>query len=277
MHDDPTHFLTICIADIPVQLQLDCGDAARAKITEHYAAFATSETPRAFSVRLRQEPGDPYIPVNSSNVWQIRTTARNGHIEFESYFEKGWADRARGVGELALRSQGDPENFLRVLYTWLVLEQSGLLLHAAGVISRGQGYVFFGPSGSGKTTTARLSLDKTVLSDDLVIIKKHAASGKFWLYGVPFRGDLVEAPRVNAEAELRGVFALVKDSEHRVEPLAPPEALARISACVPFVMAQPQNSQRVMSIAAELAVSVPVRALHFRRDPGFWKVIDGLA
>jgi hypothetical protein len=203
----------------------------------------------------------------------IRTQNNAGRISFESHNEKGWVDRAAGLGQLTLRADGDPENFLRVLYAWLVLEQPGLLLHAAGVISNGKGYVFFGHSGSGKTTTARFSLGlgKTVLSDDLVIIKKRG--DRFWLYGVPFRGDFPEAPRVNADAELAGIFALVQDTEHRIEPMAMPEAVGRLVSCAPFVMAQPASSARVMEASTALATSVPVRALHFRRDPGFWDLI----
>lgn len=267
--------LTIRIAEIPLCLELACGDATRAKIAERYAPFSIPPVPDALTLRIEQKPGSPFIPLkNDGTAWQIRTAEKDGRIDFESHYERGWLDRSAARGELTLRSDGDAENFLRVVYAWLVLERSGLLLHAAGVISNGKGYVFFGHSGSGKTTTARLSLtaNKTVLSDDLVIITRRGE--KFWLYGVPFRGDFPEAPRVNADAELAGMFTLVKDTEHRLESLAMPEALARLAACVPFVMAQPAQSNRVMETCAALAARVPVRAMHFRRDPGFWEVID---
>jgi hypothetical protein len=266
--------LTIRIADIPVQLKLDCAEATRTRIAEYYAAFVIPDSTDAFKVDIREESGSPYIPHDGSSTWQVRTQSVNGRIDFESHYERGWADRAAMRGELVLRARGDPENYLRVLYAWLCLDQSGVLLHASGVISKDKGFVFFGHSGSGKTTVSRLSLDRTVLSDDLVIIKE-SASGKFWLYGVPFRGDFAEGPRVNANAELAAVFALVKDQEHRVDPLPLPEAIARLAACVPFVMAQPTQSARVVEICTRLVTSVPVRALHFARDPGFWKVIDG--
>lgn len=267
------NILNICIADIPMRLELDCNDTTCARIAEYYSAFTVPDAPRAFTVRVHEEPGEPFIPVpNDGSAWIIRTHANHECIDFESFFEKGWVDRAAARAEVTLRSKGDPENFLRVAYAWSVLEQSGLVLHAAGVISKGKGYVFFGHSGSGKTTTAALSLDRTVLSDDLVIIKKRA--GKFWLYGVPFRGDFVEGPRVNADAELAGIFSLVKDNEHRLAYIPQPEAIARLASCVPFVMAQPTQSTRVVEICAALTREVPVRALHFRKDSGFWEVID---
>jgi hypothetical protein len=183
---------------------------------------------------------------------------------------------ARGRGELTLRPQGDPENFLRVWYAWRCLDEGALLLHASGAVRGGRGYVFFGPSGSGKTTTARLSLEAgcTVLSDDLVILKKQV--GVWHACGVPFRGELPEAPRTNLAAPARGIFILVKHPEHGTTPAPFPEALARLAACVPFVMSRPLGAQAVTAICADLAGSVPVRYLRFRRDPGFWRVIDGL-
>jgi hypothetical protein len=225
------------------------------------------------SIRIRTEPGPEFIRLNVSPTWQILTNERDGLIQFESYYEKGWVDRQKGLGELVMRPQGDPENYLRVLFAWMCLEQDGLLLHAGGVISNGKGYVFFGASGSGKTTIARLSLDRTILSDDLVIVKKKGPI--FRLYGVPFRGDFPEAPRHNASADLRGLYTLVKDSRHYLEPVGLQEAVARLTACVPFVMVQPGAAQRVSELCIELAKQVQVQSLHFRADPGFWEVIDG--
>jgi hypothetical protein len=271
-----TNALTLRIADLPITLRLeDCADATRARIVEHYQAFLVPASSGMFSIRVRVEVGGAYIEPRRAQTWQIRTWTRNGRVHFESYYEAGWFDRATGQGELVMRPQGNPENFLRVLYAWLCLDHAGLLLHACGVIARGKGYAFCGPSGSGKTTVAGLSSDQTVLSDDLVIVRRQG--DRFRLYGVPFRGDLPEAPRTNASAELQGLFVLVKDTEHRLTSLASPEATARISACVPFVMTQKEHASQVIHLGAQLALHAPVFALHFRRDAGFWEVIHGLA
>jgi hypothetical protein len=265
--------LTICIADFPVTLVLaDCDGPTRARITDHYSDFRIPAEPTTLSVHIRVEPGPDYIPLVPGATWQIRTAARDSRIEFESHFEKGWVDRAAGQGVLVVRPHGDIENFLRVLYAWFCVDHDSLLLHSCGIIRNGRGYVFFGPSGSGKTTTATLSSAHTILSDDLVIIKQVA--DRYRVFGVPFRGDLPEAPRTNASAELRGLFAIIKDTRHFLAPLALPEAVARLAQCVPFVMAQPETARRVTDICADLAVRVPVRALHFRRDDGFWEIID---
>ncbi len=276
MTDHSPNQLTINIADWPVTLDLAFGDGAiRAKVLEDYSAFLVPPQSDSLALRLTVEPGPLYIPVVPGGDWQIQTTCENGRIDFESHYERGWLDKRQNLGELTMRPEGSPENFLRVLYAWNCLENDALLLHACGVIRNARGHVFFGPSGSGKTTVASLSLDQPVLSDDLVIIKRHG--GDYRVYGVPFRGDMVQAPRTNASAELRGLYTLVKDSEHCVMPLSRTEATARLAACVPFVMAQPSNAQRVMDICSDLAANVKTGALHFKPDNGFWKVINGVA
>lgn len=266
--------LAICIAGMPMTLGLgDLNRDDRLKIAERYSAFATSEDRPNPGVTLEIEPGPPFIPFHAGSTWQIRTSERGGRIEFESHREQGWMDRMTGEGLLVMRPEGNPENFLRVMYAWLCLESDGLLLHAAGIVREERGYVFFGPSGSGKTTITRLSLDHTVLSDDLVILRREGEAVR--VYGVPFRGDMPEAPRTNVSAELDGLLLLVKDSYHHITPVSTIEAVARLASCVPFVMTGPGNAARVMDICSSIQELMPVRALHFRPDSGFWRAIDG--
>lgn len=266
--------LGISIAGMPVALSLgNLDEATRRQIEDRYAAFAEDQNPRMPGVKIEIEPGPPFIPFRVGSSWEIRTSKRNGRIEFESHLEKGWINQTSGEGLLVMRPEGNPENFLRVLYAWLCLEDEGILLHASGVVREGRGFVFFGPSGSGKTTVSSLSLNYTVLSDDLVILKRKGKEVR--VYGVPFRGELVEAPRANLSAELSGLYVLVKDSAHHLSPVPPFEAVARLTSCVPFVMTDSANSARVMEICGSIEARVPVQALHFLPDAGFWRVIDG--
>lgn len=260
---------TISIAEIPLTLDLtNCNQELRTRLTERYTDFIVAG-PAPLLLNIRVEPGAMYLPL--APTWQVRTSQENGRLNFESHYERGWVERGDGRAELVMREEGDPENFLRVIYAWMCLERQALLVHACGVIRGEAGYVFFGPSGDGKTTTTRLSLAYSVLSDDLVILKQ--AAGEWRVYGVPFRGDLPEAPRSNRNAPLRGIFTLVKDIEHHIEPLKSFEAVARLASCVPFVMGQHDTAQRVTDLCVSINAAVPVRALHFRRDPGFWELI----
>jgi hypothetical protein len=165
------------------------------------------------------------------------------------------------------------ENFLRSIFAWLCLSNGGLLLHAAGVIRDGLGYVFFGPSGSGKTTTSRLaSRTADVVSDDLVIIRLENGIGR--LYGVPFRGQLSEAPRANQSAPLKGMFRLRQDTTHSIEPIAHVNAVADLVASSPFVVSDKSLADQLVEVCDRMGKTLPILELHFKRDDGFWKVID---
>ena len=254
------------IAGIAVALEIADADK-RASVRERYREFiATDRKPQAV-VRVEVRPGARFIPMKQG-PWVIETSYDQGHLKYRSHFDEGHVDLERGAGVLEMAPETDVENFLRVLYAHLCLRAGGLLLHAAGVVCDDDGFVFFGQSGSGKSTASRLSLDKTILSDDLIILR--IVDGKARVYGVPFRGDFPEAPRVNTSADLRGLFALVKASEHAVAPLAPPAALAQLLACMPFVIIDAAHAKRAVETCAQIIERVPVRALRFRLDSGFW-------
>ncbi len=244
------------------------------KFFDDYAAFAVSEKQVTPPISVRIEAGPLFIPLSPHGL-QIKTSNQSGRIEFVSYHEKGWFDQKTRQGELILRPEGHPENFLRVLYGWRCLEQDALLLHASGVICKGQGFVFFGCSGSGKTTITRFSQGTTILSDDLVIIRAETSAPEgVRVFGVPFRGEFVEAPRMNASARLRGLYALAKDRQNQVVQMGEAESVAKLAACVPFVMTQPQIVSQVLELCKKINLLRPVAGLHFQMGPGFWSLID---
>ncbi len=257
------------LAGITVALAI--GDPSlRRAVTARYAEFIViNQNPQAI-LQVQVNHRAQFIPMKPGR-WIIECTERGGRLHYRSYFDAGWIDLERGEAFLEIAPGIDIENFLRLLYAHLCLRAGGLLLHAAGIIRHDLGYVFLGPSGSGKTTVARLSLDDTVLSDDLIILKIQGS--KVRLFGVPFRGDFLEAPRVNQSAGLHCLLALVQAPQHRVAGLIGPEAIARLLACVPFIITDVGRAQRVMTLCREIHERVPVRALHFRPDAGFWREI----
>ena len=111
-----------------------------------------------------------------------------------------------------------------------------------------------------------------MLSDDLVMLGWEA--GRAHVFGVPFRGEMIDAPRTNASAPLWGLYSPVKAAEHALLPLAPVDALARLTAVVPFVMEQPESASQVLGVCAALLAAVPAYALHFRKDSGFWPLLQ---
>jgi len=163
------------------------------------------------------------------------------------------------------------DSFVRVFYSLGLLESQGLIGHAASLIRNGRAYFFCGRSGSGKTTLTRLSPDATLLSDELSIAR--VRGGQAYSYGTPFWGELARAGE-DQVAPLAGIYFIRHGSRHVVEAITPRRAIERLLPNVVFFARDPDLTARVLSIAADLVEVVPCFDLAFRRDPGFWEVIE---
>ena len=163
------------------------------------------------------------------------------------------------------------DSFLRILFTLILTDERGLLFHASAVSENGRGSVFFGPSGSGKTTIARLSSGRTILSEEMVIIKPH--NGGYRVYGTPFWSEFTP-DRSNARAELDGLYSLKKDQANSIVSLDKLRAATNIYQCVPFFSDDGQLQSRILDTCRTLVDAIPVYELHFLPDPSFWQVLN---
>ena len=267
-----THTITIDIAGFVTHVHT-VSSAFAERVRTRYADFLGPAAATAdMDIDVTLVEGALYIEP-APGPWIIETEITPERLTFLSYREKGEVDLLARRGQIEMAPDAHLENYLRVIYAWLCVQNDALLLHSAGVVRDGWGYVFFGPSGAGKTTTSRLaSRQGTVLSDDLVILRRDGDG--YRLYGVPFKGELSEAPRANQTAPLRAVFRLRQGRRHAVSSLPPMTATAEMVGAAPFVVREPQLGRQLISVCNEIASSVPVLNLHFRRDDGFWKVID---
>lgn len=264
------HQILINIANFVVALNTNDTEVAQ-RIQERYHEFLGTDEKPQISVTLKIVPGALYIKPRPGS-WVIESSYTAERLTYCSYQERGEVDLISGLGYLEMDPAAHIENFLRTVYAWLCVQNDALLLHSAGVIRDGCGYVFFGPSGAGKTTTSRLASQTAhVVSDDLVIIQ--CDENGCTLYGVPFKGELSEAPRANQQAPLKGLFRLRQDTSHYLEPVPHVKAVADLVAASPFIVRERQLSDQLVTVCSKIAQHVPVQQLHFKRDDGFWKVI----
>jgi hypothetical protein len=271
---------TIKLGDMRMQLRLhDMLPTVMARLLASYRRF--QETPGApgadqrseMLVEVAVEDGPPFTqPGAGEHTWHIETQHAGTRLWYKSYCEEGWLDLAAGAGQLTLRPQGQIENFLRLATARLALAHRGLLLHASGVIFHGRGYAFFGHSGAGKSTAAGFAPPgATVLSDDLVLLEPQTDG--FWLYGLPFCGEALDAPRSSAGAPVAGLFALEQWPEHGLAPLPSPQAAAELLAAAPFVAGDTEALQQALAVCTNLAATCCIRRLRFAPDPGFWQLV----
>ncbi len=164
------------------------------------------------------------------------------------------------------------DSFLRILLTLILTDDNGLLLHAAAVSDGKRGCIFFGPSGSGKTTVARLSAGRTILTDELALIRSH--DGGYRVFGTPFWGEFTPG-RSNSHADLSNLYALKKAGTNKLVPVDRVRAVAELYRCVLFFSSEANLLSQILDTCVSLVDSVPVHEIHFLPDPSFWQVVNG--
>ncbi len=116
-------------------------------------------------------------------------------MRYLGYKAAGWLDPSKRVGCLLLaRGTYEPdvraiENYVRVAVAWMAATSGGALVHAAGAVWKGKGYIFYGESGAGKSTLAECNKRGQIVSDDLSLVLP-GADGKLQPRGVAVSGDL---------------------------------------------------------------------------------------
>jgi hypothetical protein len=296
-HPDPSFFaslpdrfgdgvLRVGVAGIAARIE-GLGPSQRTDLAARYGIFARpaaggSDGRPDVVIDLRRSPRPGFLVVRAGPVpetYRLLTRWDGDALIAWSY---EWAACWwRGTGRAVLAAASSDrvvfdrivENFLRVVFAHLTLGRGGLLLHGAGLVRDGRAFVFFGPSGAGKTTVTALSPGCRVLSDDLVLIARSGPG--FAASSVPFRG--LATPPATSEAlhPLAGLYRLVQAREDRLEELSRPRAVGEVVASLPFVSETAEAAPRILEVVSEVAAAVPVRRLHFRKDPGFWRLLAG--
>lgn len=169
--------------------------------------WAIRQTPEGFLVAVK----GPSRPTSPARLARFDPTWTTGEI-----FVRVDA-RYSGAGRYPL------EFPLEVVFFPSVLaHHGGAVVHAAGAIRDGRGFVFAGRSGAGKTTLARL-LDAhgyEIVNDERVVVRVEGERVR--MYGTPWPGDLgTTSPR---SAPLAGLFFLEHAPTTLTAPVTPAAA-----------------------------------------------------
>ncbi|HEX3128354.1 MAG TPA: hypothetical protein VH394_13575, partial [Thermoanaerobaculia bacterium] len=172
------------------------------------------------------------------------------------------------------RFPGIFENFCRILVAYRLHELGGAIIHGAGLIIDGEGFLFAGRSGAGKSTVSRMAQERgiTVLSDDLNALLPQEDT--VLLAGLPFTGDLGGGDgSISAEVPLRGLYRLVQDPGDSLRPLGKAEAVATLLACSPFLNADPHRRGGLFTTLLGLAERMRAYELRFSLRGGMWDIL----
>ena len=262
-------------------LGLVCDSPEYAASLDAYFGRAPVDAPADIRLDLEivNHRDDPEIP----NSLFTTKTADGRDFDIADGLISGYFDPGRAGGLLRVKNvltHGTlPRVFEQVLYqayysAQAVRGREDLLIHSAGVIVDGSGYLFVGASGRGKSTVAELSAHYLVINDEINCIE-YREDGPH-LAASPFNGFF--KPKTEATAPLRGIFTLAHGTAHEVLDIGTAEAVSAIAAqIVPPVgleQAVPRDIRMLMiDRAMRLCSGAPVRRLEFTPDAGFWDVI----
>lgn len=167
------------------------------------------------------------------------------------------------------------DSALRVLYSWALSKNQGLLVHAAGLLHLGRGFIFPGKSGKGKSTLVKSLGKSDALSDELVAFK--FIRSKPFLFSTPFWGELSRQGG-QRRAPLAGIFFLNQNPKTYAEPLAPKQAARKLLETVLWFDPSAAATGKVLDCAAKLVESVPCFILNLRKNDSPWPAVEaGLA
>lgn len=275
-----TRSRTVVICDLSIRL-VSRYEAFWLYAEKRYQGFFDDTRDPMETVEL-QVVADPLTPTVHPRTASIQITQVNGSLkmrwgnivaEWDRRRQYGWI-RQPESDYLPPRQHADYacDSFLRILTSFRMLERNGLVVHAAGLVREGKGYLFVGKSGSGKSTVARCSSPPcTVLSDDLTLACLSGASGT--VVGTPFFGEHGNAG-VNTSVPLKAIFFLQQAPQNQLRPLSRQLAVEKLLRSVLFFGQEKTSVQRVLDLATLFCVRIPCYELQFLPDASFWSCID---
>lgn len=261
-------------------------DALREMLVARYTPYCAP--PEAGSgglqVRLGLEDREYFIdPPSSPEVNRVVLACEAGRVRYVGYRVAGWFEtgigEGHGRGELLLargeyeRVGGALENYVRCAVAWQSAERGGALIHAAGAVWQGRGYVFYGESGAGKSTLSALNTRATVISDDLSLVLP-AADGMLELVGSPFRGTYEGGDPVQGSFPLAAGFRIIKDTRAEVRRVARHRALAELVGNLPFVAEAFATRPDLFDGVRRAFSGLELAHLHFALDDSYWDAIE---
>jgi len=161
---------------------------------------------------------------------------------------------------------------LRIIHSLILVQEGGLLVHAASAVRNGNAFLFAGISGAGKTTISRLAPpDATLLTDEISYLRRN--ENDYVAYGTPFAGELAE-PGENIQAPLAALYLLKQGPQNSIEPLRESEAVRLLLENVLFFANDEHLVAQVFESVCDLIRQIPVYQLTFYPDERVWELIQ---
>ncbi len=262
-----TKTLQIVAGDIPLAITLDDHQILK-QLQSLYAPFAGGGD-AACKIKIKVTKGTSNVSVQdqvdikfSNHVYQVINSEYSARIDLK-----------KKIGTIDISSDWKLEacsNAIKNVYTFLIINTGGLVLHASGVARQEQAYIFCGSSGAGKTTVAEISQENVVLGEELIGIKADAQSWR--AFSIPYQQDCRFPRRSNDFFRIAGLFQLVQDTSNHIIPIPKPRALADFFI-LPVGFEKFTSCYNLLEKWHRLVNEVGCFELHFLPNSSFWHCI----
>lgn len=167
------------------------------------------------------------------------------------------------------------DSLLRIIYSLVLVNKKGFLIHSAGVLSGKNGYIFTGKSESGKSTIIKLientgSKEFIPMGDEILAVKKHK---NIWrVFSTPFKGE-IEHSFPNISGSVAKVFFIIKDKKTYCRQLDTKDALQQLLPNVIFFCKDKALMQDVFNVCCNFVQDISCYDLHFQKNNLFLKYL----
>lgn len=264
------HIVNIEICGIKIRVILEY--PAHQSVLDKYRAFlyacnSSDDNDYDYSVELNYVFETRNTDENNLPAYNIN----NGIISIEKPDLSGTFDLEKKTGHFELFPNIHSfDSFLRVFFSvFLVVNSDGFLLHSSSVKIENKGYVFTGASGSGKSTIATLKDNISVLSDEIVAIRK--VKGRYYTFGTPFMSKFVFGG-LNDKAGIESIFFLHKSKNNYKKPMKAVTAIKKLLPNILFFGVDRELHSKLLHLVEDLVNNVKFYDLYFTKEQG--KVYD---
>lgn len=253
------------IGGLPIRLTVD-NPALEREISTRYEGFTGSDAQPTFEFAITTS----IRPTSQDQQVRIRCDQQTWTAErCDFWAEWDFTTHHGQIHQIPFAYASDI--VFRIFYALLLLQNGGLLLHAASAVRNGRAFIFTGVSGSGKSTIAKLAPpDTKLLSDESSFVRVNGAESI--AFGTPFPGDL-DRNGMNISAPVAGLYFLKKGDHNRIEGLAPHRVVDRLLRNIVLYYDQAELKALAFRTGCDFLSTVPAYQLTFVPDAQVWNLI----